>query len=62
MDPLGELIWQWGMAYRIWAADGTWYARRDDGGGSLMQAADPESLSFMIRDDYFRKAGHGSAS
>lgn len=61
MDPLDELIWYWGMAYRIWAADGTWYARRN-GDGPLLQAADAETLSFMIRDDYFRKAGSGFAS
>ena len=48
---LDELIWHWGMAYRIWAADGTWYARRN-GHGEIMQATDPERLSFMIRDDY----------
>jgi hypothetical protein len=54
MDPLDELIWDWGMAYRIWAADGTWYARRN-GKGKVIQAADPERLSFMIRDDYFRR-------
>jgi len=55
-DPLDELIWHWGMAYRIWAADGTWYARRNDH-GEIMQATDPERLSFMIRDDYFGRAG-----
>ena len=54
MDPLDELIWDWGMAYRIWAADGTWFARRN-GHGRVIQAADPERLSFMIRDDYFRR-------
>ena len=53
-DPLDELIWHWGMAYRIWAADGTWYARRN-GHGKVMRAADAERLSFMIRDDYFRR-------
>jgi hypothetical protein len=57
MDPLDELIWHWGMAYRIWTADGTWHARRSDHPGESMQAADPESLSFMIRDDYFRRSG-----
>jgi hypothetical protein len=56
IDPLDELIWHWGMAYRIWAADGTWYARRT-GHGEIMQATDPERLSFMIRDDYFHRAG-----
>ena len=55
-DPLDELIWHWGMAYRIWAAGGTWYARRN-GRGEIMQATDPERLSFMIRDDYFHRAG-----
>jgi hypothetical protein len=54
VDPLDELIWHWGMAYRIWAADGTWYARRN-GHGEVMRAADAEHLSFMIRDDYFRR-------
>jgi hypothetical protein len=56
IDPLDELIWHWGMAYRIWAADGTWYARRN-GHGEIMQATDPERLSFMIRDNYFHRAG-----
>ena len=56
IDPLDELIWHWGMAYRIWAADGTWYARRNDR-DEIMQATDPERLSFMIRDDYFHRAG-----
>jgi len=56
IDPLDELTWHWGMAYRIWAADGTWYARRNDH-GEIMQATDPERLSFMIRDDYFHRAG-----
>jgi hypothetical protein len=56
IDPLDELIWHWGMAYRIWAADGTWYARRNDH-GEIMQATDPERLSFLIRDDYFHRAG-----
>jgi hypothetical protein len=56
IDPLDELIWHWGMAYRIWATDGTWYARRNDH-GEIMQAADPERLSFMIRDDYFGRSG-----
>jgi hypothetical protein len=56
MDPLDELIWHWGMAYRIWAADGAWYARRNDR-DEIMQATDPERLSFMIRDDYFHRAG-----
>ena len=55
IDPLDELIWHWGMAYRIWAADGTWYARRN-GRGEIMQATDPERLSFMIRDDYFHRS------
>jgi hypothetical protein len=61
MDPLDELIWHWGMAYRIWAADGIWYARRD-GGGGLIESADPERLSLLIADDYFRRARSGSAS
>ena len=56
IDPLDELILHWGMAYRIWAADGTWYARRNDH-REIMQATDPERLSFMIRDDYFHRAG-----
>jgi len=56
IDPLDELIWHWGMAYRIWATDGTWYARRNDH-GEVMQATDPERLSFMIRDDYFGRSG-----
>jgi hypothetical protein len=60
IDPLDELIWHWGMAYRIWAADGSWYARRN-AHGEVMQAADPERLSFMIRDDYFGRAGPGAA-
>lgn len=57
MDPLEQLIWHWGMAYRIWSVKGTWYARRKDQ-DEVMQATDPESLSFMIRDDYFRRSGH----
>jgi hypothetical protein len=61
IDPLDELIWHWGMAYRIWANDGTWYARRNDH-AEIMQAADPERLSFMIRDDYFGRPGPGAAS
>ena len=56
MDPLDELIWHWGMAYRIWSAKGIWYARRKDQ-DEVMQAEGPESLSFMIRDDYFRRSG-----
>ena len=56
IDPLDELNWHWGMAYRIWAADGTWYARRNHR-GEIMQATDPERLSFMIRDDYFHRSG-----
>ena len=55
IDPLDELTWHWGMAYRIWAAGGTWYARRNDH-GETMQATDPERLSFMIRDDYFHRS------
>lgn len=60
MDPMDDLIWHWGMAYRIWSAKGVWYARRKDEAdeGQVMQADDPESLSFMIRDDYFRGSGH----
>jgi len=54
IDPLEELIWHWGMAYRIWSADGTWCARRHDR-DEIIQAADAERLSFMIRDDYFRR-------
>ena len=54
--PAAELTWHWGMAYRIWAADGIWYACRDDH-DEIIQATDPERLSFMIRDDYFRRAG-----
>ena len=61
IDPLDELIWHWGMAYRIWAADGTWYARRNDH-SEIMQATDPERLSFMIRDDYFGRSGPGGDS
>ena len=61
IDPLDELIWHWGMAYRIWAVDGTWYARRNDH-SEIMQAADPERLSFMIRDDYFHRAGPSADS
>jgi hypothetical protein len=53
-DPLEELIWHWGMAYRIWSAGGTWYARRRDR-DEIMQAGDAERLSFVIRDDYFRR-------
>jgi hypothetical protein len=49
------------MAYRIWTADGTWYASRKDR-DEIMQSADPERLSFMIRDDYFRKAGPRTVS
>ncbi len=56
MDPLDELIWHWGMAYRIWSAGGIWYARRN-GEDEIMQADDPEALSFMVRDDYFRRSG-----
>jgi hypothetical protein len=61
VDPLGKLIWYWGMAYRLWAANGTWYARRN-GRDEIMQAADPEQLSFMIRDDYFGRATSPAAS
>jgi hypothetical protein len=46
LDPLDDLNW---------AADGTWYARRNDH-GEIMQATDPERLSFMIRDDYFHRS------
>jgi hypothetical protein len=60
IDPLDELIWHWGMAYRIWATDGAWYARRNDH-GEIMQATDPERLSFMIRDDYFGRPGPDAA-
>ncbi len=59
MDPLDELIWHWGMAYRIWSAQGIWYAQRN-GEDEVLQAGDPESLSFMIRDDYFRRSGQTS--
>jgi hypothetical protein len=59
MDPLDELIWHWGMAYRIWSAKGVWYARRN-GTDAVLQAEDPENLSFMIRDDYFRRSGRTS--
>ncbi len=61
MDPLDELTWHWGMAYRIWAADGIWYACRNDH-DEIIQATDPERLSFMIRDDYFRRDGSRTAS
>jgi hypothetical protein len=61
IDPLDELIWHWGMAYRIWVTDGTWYARRNNH-GEIMQATDPECLSFRIRDDYFGRPGPGAAS
>lgn len=61
MDPLDELIWHWGMAYRIWTAEGTWYAHRSDHHGEDMQAVDAESLSFMIRDDYFGRSGSPAA-
>jgi len=44
------------LAYRIWSAGGTWYARRHDR-DEIMQAGDPERLSFVIRDDYFHRAG-----
>ncbi len=56
MDPLDELIWHWGMAYRIWSAKGIWYAQRN-GEDEVIQADDPETLSFVIRDDYFRRSG-----
>jgi hypothetical protein len=49
------------MAYRIWTADGTWYASRKDR-DEIMQSADPERLSFMIRDDYFGRSGPGADS
>jgi hypothetical protein len=61
IDPLDELLWHWGMAYRIWSAGGTWYARRHDR-DEIMQAGDPERLSFVIRDDYFHRAGPVGAS
>ena len=61
IDPLEELIWHWGMAYRIWSAGGTWYARRHER-DQIMQAGDPERLSFVIRDDYFHRAGPVAAS
>jgi hypothetical protein len=61
MDPLEDLIWHWGMAYRIWTARGIWYARRN-GHGEVIDARDAESLSFMIRDDYFRRAGQVARS
>lgn len=55
-DALEALDWNWGDAYEIGRDEDVWHARRRDGLGGVITAADPEELRNAIRDDYMIKA------
>ena len=50
-DALGRLQWDWGSAYGIAGASGTWVARRRDN-GRLLNADSPEGLQRLLKQDY----------
>ena len=50
---LDALRWDWGDAYEIGCDDERgWWARRRDGRGDDLTAADPDKLYAVIADDY----------
>jgi hypothetical protein len=51
-DPLGEITFHWGSAYRIAVVDGVCIARRRDGKGGTLIDALPEGLRLRIVADY----------
>jgi hypothetical protein len=50
-EALGRLQHDWGSAYGIAGAAGTWVARRRDN-GRLLNADSPDRLRELIREDY----------
>jgi hypothetical protein len=51
---LEALRYDWGDAYEFGVEDesGVWWARRLDGKGGLIEAANPDDLRKLIHDDY----------
>jgi hypothetical protein len=49
---LTELRFHWGGAYAIMRSLGLFMARRRDGIGAVLVAADPDALVSLIRTDY----------
>jgi hypothetical protein len=54
-EALRVLRWHWGDAYLIGVAGGRWRAKRRDGLGGWLDAADPDGLGALISGDYGRK-------
>jgi hypothetical protein len=55
-DAIEELRWHWGDAYEIgFDDDRGWHARRRDGLGGRLIAADPDDLIGVIAADYALK-------
>jgi hypothetical protein len=54
-EVLAALRWNWGRGYKIdWKAGGLWTARRRDGRGGEITAANPAALREAILRDYER--------
>jgi hypothetical protein len=52
-EVLAELRWNWGRGYEIeHEASGVWSARRRDGRGDWLTAADPGALRKVMFRDY----------
>jgi hypothetical protein len=51
-DVLDTLRWHWGDAYSISVRADEWTARRHDGIGGALSAANPDDLHKLILDDY----------
>ena len=51
-DALEALRWDWGESYLIEIDGGEWRARRGDGLGGWIEAANPDGLDLAIKEDY----------
>jgi hypothetical protein len=49
---LDAIRWHWGEAYEIEVQGGQWRARRRDGIGGQLEAANPDGLDWAITEDY----------
>lgn len=55
MNALEALRWNWGEGYEIEIIDDTWQARRRDGLGGWITAANADDLRNQIMADYTLK-------
>jgi hypothetical protein len=51
-DALETLRWDWGEAYLIEIDGDEWRAKRRDGLGGWIEAANPDGLDLAIKEDY----------